>query len=50
MVHTFLEILWLQFLVPHSECLLISSGNLLCKTRNISTLLLYILVYILYYK
>ena len=38
MVKTFLKILWLQFLVPHSEQLLVSSATLLCKTQNILTL------------
>ena len=43
MVKTFLKILWLQFLVPHSEHLLVSSATLLCKTQNIltSSLLVY---------
>ena len=37
MVQTFLKILWWQLLVPHSECFLISSATLSCKTWNVST-------------
>ena len=37
-IKTFLKILWWQFLVPHSEHLLVSSATLLCKTQNILNL------------
>ena len=38
MVKTFLNIIWWQFLVPHSEHLLVSSATLSCMTQNILTL------------
>ena len=49
MVKTFLKILWWRFLVPRSNCLLVSSTTLSCKTQNIVTLSMLVLIQIAFF-